>query len=248
MGLTETGAKRRVGAVIVAAGRGTRMGTAESKQYLLLEGKPILVHTLEVFQKDTLVEEIVLVTGEQDVERCWAWVQEYGLDKVTKVIPGGAERQDSVYKGLEQLESEWVLIHDGVRPFVTSHLIRSGLEGALESGASVVAVPVKDTVKMAGSDGYVSATPDRRSLWAIQTPQAFRRLELVEAHHRAQADGFTGTDDSMLVERLGVRVRIVEGDYTNIKITTPEDLDYAAFIRSGRARGEDNDDEGRTRL
>ncbi|ANS77290.1 2-C-methyl-D-erythritol 4-phosphate cytidylyltransferase [Paenibacillus yonginensis] len=234
---------RQAGAVIVAAGRGTRMGTAESKQYLLLDGKPIIVHTLEVFQREPLVSEIVLVTGEQDVERCRQWVSSYGLNKVTKVIPGGSERQDSVYKGLQELAAEWVLVHDGVRPFVTGALIHACCEGAWESGASVLAVPVKDTVKVIDGEGFVSATPDRRSLWAIQTPQAFRRLELIEAHEAARRDGFSGTDDSMLVERRGTRVKIVEGDYSNIKITTPEDLDFAAWIRSGRQRrGEDKHD------
>ncbi|WP_138496076.1 2-C-methyl-D-erythritol 4-phosphate cytidylyltransferase [Paenibacillus pinistramenti] len=231
---------RQAGVVIVAAGRGTRMGTSESKQYLHLDGKPIIVHTLEVFQKEPLVSEIVLVTGQQDIDRCRQWVDSFGLSKVTRVISGGAERQDSVYKGLQELTAEWVLVHDGVRPFVSGALIRSCFEGALDSGASVLAVPVKDTVKVADAEGYVSATPDRRSLWAIQTPQAFRRSELMRAHEQAKADGFTGTDDSMLAERLGMKVKLVDGDYSNIKITTPEDLDYAAFIRSKRERqGED---------
>lgn len=235
-----TDLKRQVGAVIVAAGRGTRMGTKESKQYLLLDGKPILVHTLEIFEQEPLVSELVLVTGEQDVERCRQWVNTYGLHKVTRVISGGAERQDSVYKGLLALNTDWVLVHDGVRPFVGREHIRACCEAAWESGAAIVAVPVKDTVKVADEQGFVSATPDRRSLWAIQTPQAFRRSELILAHERAAEQGFTGTDDSVLIERMGIRVKIVEGDYRNIKITTPDDLDYAAYIRSrGQQKGED---------
>ncbi len=228
--------------VIVAAGRGTRMGTKENKQYLLLDGKPIVVHTLEAFQREPLISEIVLVTGSQDVDRCKAWIETYGLKKVTRVISGGEERQHSVYKGLKALNAEWVLVHDGVRPFVSGKHIRSCCEAAWESGAAVLAVPVKDTVKVADARGFVSSTPDRRSLWAIQTPQAFRRSELILAHERAIVEGFAGTDDSMLMERMGTNVKIVEGDYSNIKITTPEDLDFAAFLRSRvESKGENNE-------
>lgn len=235
-----TDSKRQVGAVIVAAGRGTRMGTKESKQYLLLGGKPIIVHTLEAFEREPLVSEIVLVTGMSDVERCQEWAKAYHLNKVTRIIPGGLERQDSVYKGLQALNTEWVLVHDGVRPFVAQEHIRACCEAAWDSGAATLAVPVKDTVKVVDEEGFVSATPDRSSLWAIQTPQAFRRSELAAAHELAAEQGFMGTDDCVLIERTGKRVRIVEGDYGNIKITTPEDLDYAAYIRSkGKLGGED---------
>ncbi|WP_110934284.1 2-C-methyl-D-erythritol 4-phosphate cytidylyltransferase [Paenibacillus bouchesdurhonensis] len=219
------------GVVIVAAGRGTRMGTKESKQYLMLQDKPIVIHTLEVFDRHPLITEIVLVTGEQDVERARAWIDEYGITTSIKVIPGGAERQHSVYQGLLQMSSTWVLVHDGVRPFVTEEQVTSCYEAAIAHGASVLAVPVKDTVKQVDEQGWVTATPDRRSLWAIQTPQAFCRSDLMQAHEQAERDGFVGTDDSMLVERLGVSVRVVEGAYSNIKITTPDDLDYAEFIR-----------------
>lgn len=221
-----------VGAVIVAAGRGTRMGTAESKQYLLLQDKPIIVHTLEVFQQHELISEIVLVTGEDDVQRCRQWVQIYKLDKVTAVIPGGAERQHSVRRGLDQLTATWVMVHDGVRPFVQGHEIEACYEQARSAGASVLAVPVKDTIKLVDSEGKVLSTPDRRSLWAIQTPQTFRLSELRSAYEAAERDGFLGTDDSSLAERSGISVSVVEGSYRNIKITTPEDLDFAEFIRS----------------
>ncbi|MNJ60989.1 2-C-methyl-D-erythritol 4-phosphate cytidylyltransferase [compost metagenome] len=129
------------------------------------------------------------------------------------------------------MSSTWVLVHDGVRPFVTEEQVTSCYEAAIAHGASVLAVPVKDTVKQVDEQGWVTATPDRRSLWAIQTPQAFCRSDLMQAHEQAERDGFVGTDDSMLVERLGVSVRVVEGAYSNIKITTPDDLDYAEFIR-----------------
>lgn len=221
-----------VGAVIVAAGRGTRMGTAESKQYLLLQDKPIIVHTLEVFQQHELISEIVLVTGEDDVQRCRQWVQTYKLDKVTAVIAGGTERQHSVRRGLDELATTWVMVHDGVRPFVQGSDIEACYERARAAGASVLAVPVKDTIKLVDSEGKVLSTPDRRSLWAIQTPQTFRLSELRSAYEEAERDGFLGTDDSSLAERSGMSVSVVEGSYRNIKITTPEDLDFAEYIRS----------------
>ncbi|AZK48904.1 2-C-methyl-D-erythritol 4-phosphate cytidylyltransferase [Paenibacillus lentus] len=208
------------------------MGTKENKQYLMLQNKPIFIHTLEVFDRHPLITEIVLVTGKQDVERVRAWIGEYGITTPIKVIPGGAERQHSVYQGLLHMSSTWVLVHDGVRPFVTEEQVTSCYEAAVAYGASVLAVPVKDTVKQVDEQGWVTATPDRRSLWAIQTPQAFRRSELMQAHEQAERDAFVGTDDSMLVERLGVSVRVVEGTYSNIKITTPDDLDYAEYIRA----------------
>lgn len=229
-----------VGVIVVAAGRGTRMGTKESKQFLSLKGKPIIVHTLEVFDRHPLIGEIVLVTGEQDVDRCRAWIAEYGIAKQVKVIPGGAERQHSVYRGLLNIGTPWVLVHDGVRPFVTSGQVTSCYEAALEHGASILAVPVKDTVKQVDGQGRVTATPDRRSLWAIQTPQAFRRSDLLRAHEDAETAGFIGTDDAMLVERLGIPVKVTEGGYSNIKITTPEDLDFAEIIANKKEfRGED---------
>lgn len=226
-----------VGVVIVAAGRGTRMGTAESKQYLLLQGKPIIVHTLEVFQRHKLISEIVLVTGAEDMDRCREWVQAYKLDKVKAVVPGGSERQHSVYKGLKALETGWVMVHDGVRPFVQSSEINACYDKARETGASVLAVPVKDTIKQVDDAGKVLSTPDRRSLWAIQTPQTFRLSELLAAYEAAEQEGFLGTDDSSLAERSGITVSVVEGSYSNIKLTTPEDLDFAEFTERNRGEG-----------
>ncbi|MHA6481181.1 2-C-methyl-D-erythritol 4-phosphate cytidylyltransferase [Paenibacillus sp. strain BS8-2] len=223
------------GVVVVAAGRGTRMGTKESKQYLRLADKPILVHTLELFQRMDLIREIALVVGSEDIDRCRDWVSEHGLTKVAHVLEGGAERQHSVLRGLRSLsEHEWVMVHDGVRPLVSESAVEACCEAALAVGASVLAVPVKDTIKQVDGEGIIVATPDRRSLWAIQTPQAFRRELLLEAHERAQSDGFLGTDDAMVVERLGHPVKVAEGEYTNIKITTPEDLPYAEFLLAQR--------------
>lgn len=219
------------GAVIVAAGKGTRMGTRESKQFLDIGGKPVIVQTLEIFNRLPWLENIVLVTGADDVGRCSGWVREYGLDKVSAVIPGGRERQESVYLGIKQMNKEWVMIHDGVRPFVTHEEIVACRDTAIREGAAVLGVPVKDTVKQVNGQGLITGTPDRRSLWAVQTPQAFRLSELLEAHEAAQRDGFAGTDDAMLMERIGLPVAVAEGKYSNIKITTPEDLAYAAFLK-----------------
>jgi 2-C-methyl-D-erythritol 4-phosphate cytidylyltransferase len=227
-----------VGVVIVAAGRGTRMGTVENKQYLLLQGKPIIVHTLEVFQQHELISEIVLVTGKEDIERCREWIQLYKLDKVKAIVPGGSERQHSVHKGLLKLTTQWVMVHDGVRPFVQPNEIEACYERAKQIGASVLAVPVKDTIKQVDNEGKVLTTPDRRSLWAIQTPQTFRLSELLDAYEAAERDGFLGTDDSSLAERAGIPVSVVEGSYRNIKITTPDDLDFAEFTESNRGEGQ----------
>lgn len=221
----------QVGVIVVAAGRGTRMGTDISKQYLPLAGKPVLVHTLEAFEKMEMVHSIVLVIGAGDEERCSGYIREYGLRKVSAVLTGGAERQSSVYQGLQALdpETEWVLVHDGVRPFITADDASRCLEGARRYGAAVLAVPVKDTVKIVSSDGRIDSTPDRSRLWAIQTPQAFRVKELVAAHELALQEGFVGTDDAMLAERTGQEVYVVEGSYANVKITTPEDLEWAEY-------------------
>jgi 2-C-methyl-D-erythritol 4-phosphate cytidylyltransferase len=230
----------KLGVVIVAAGKGKRMGAADSKQYLMLGDRPILVHTLQLFERMAEVDAIMLVTGPDDVQRCEAYVDTYGLSKLRAVVPGGAERQHSVREGLAALAAlpggmEWVLVHDAVRPFARPAHIEACWRSAMETGAAVLAVPVKDTIKIVDERGRIQSTPDRRSLWAIQTPQAFRLSLLREAHERARDDGFIGTDDAMLMERIGVAVQVVESDYTNIKITTPEDLPWAEWILRERA-------------
>jgi 2-C-methyl-D-erythritol 4-phosphate cytidylyltransferase len=229
----------QVGVIVVAAGKGTRMGYGVSKQYLPLAGKPILVHTLEAFEAMEFVHSVVLVVGTGDEARCGEYVRTYGLRKVSAVLAGGAERQASVYRGLAALdpEVEWVLVHDGVRPFITAKDAENCLNAARQCGAAVLAVPVKDTVKIVAPDGQIASTPERSSLWAIQTPQAFRLTELAAAHELAEREGFTGTDDAMLVERAGQPVHVVEGSYSNIKITTPEDLEWAEF-KHRQIRGE----------
>ncbi len=214
-------------AIIPAGGSGRRMQGCASKQYLHLNGLPILVHTLLRFQSLSAVDAIYLVVPEGDVaEVRTSIVEAYALTKVTKVIPGGRERQDSVGHAVYALEDDvqLVAVHDGVRPFVTGALIHHAMRVAATDGAAVVAVPAKETVKIAREDLIIDYTPLRDRIWITQTPQVFRREILIRAYERAFADGFYGTDDAGLVERMGVPVRLVHGSYDNIKITIPDDL------------------------
>lgn len=229
----------KLGVVVVAGGKGARMRTAESKQYLLMDHKPIVVHTLETLESMAEIDEIVVVAGQGDEAKCEDYVRQYGLTKVKSVVGGGAERQHSVLNGLRELSAdiEDVLVHDAVRPFAEPAHIIACWRKAQEVGAAVLAVPVKDTIKVVDAAGLIRSTPERRSLWAIQTPQAFRLSALLKAHEQAAADGFLGTDDAMLTERLGMDVAVVEGSYDNIKITTPEDLLLAEKLLDKR-RGE----------
>jgi 2-C-methyl-D-erythritol 4-phosphate cytidylyltransferase len=220
-------------AIIVSAGRGHSLKEASKKQFLTLAGKPILVHTLDRFETSPLIRFIVLVVGEEDLDYCLKEIVErYQYQKITQIIPGGKERQDSVRNGLQALarDTEIVVIHDGVRPFVTREMVEESIRGAKRLGAVVLAMPVKDTVKTANTDGIVLKTLDRESLWQIQTPQAFQAEMIREAYRRATEDGFVGTDDASLVERLGTRVHILPGSYSNIKITTREDLLWARLL------------------
>jgi 2-C-methyl-D-erythritol 4-phosphate cytidylyltransferase len=222
-----------LGAVVVAAGKGTRMGTRESKQFLRIGGKPVLVHTLEVLEQAALVSEVILVVGALDIEQCEIYKSDYQLGKIKKIVAGGGERQHSVYAGLLQCEAQWVLVQDGVRPFLTSDMIERCYMAAMQVGGAAAAVPVKDTIKIADKHGLVTATPERSTLWSVQTPQTFRRDQLIAAHESAFKDGFIGTDDASLAERYGIPVQLVQGDYSNIKITTPEDLLWSEYRLRG---------------
>jgi 2-C-methyl-D-erythritol 4-phosphate cytidylyltransferase len=213
--------------IIPAAGTGRRMGGEIPKQYLSLAGIPILVHTLSAFQRSPLVDEILLVVPGEDVAEVRRDVVErYDFSRVSLVIAGGSERQDSVRNALVYVrdEHEIILVHDGVRPFVTGALIERAVAGARAFGAVTVGVPVRDTVKAVDAAGRVVKTVLREGLWLTQTPQAFRREVILAAYERAAADGFYGTDDASLVERMGIPVRMIPGDADNIKVTTPEDL------------------------
>jgi len=227
----------RTVAIIPAAGSGNRMNRDVSKQYLTLAGKPILVCTLEVFEACPLVDALLVVVPSQDLESVRTDIlAPWNLKKVAGIIPGGKERQDSVRAGIEALagDTELVIIHDAVRPFITAGLIENCIRAAEEEGAATVGVPAKDTVKEVGPDGRILRTCDRSLLWLTQTPQAFRRDIIESAHRAAVRDGFRGTDDTSLVERLGIAVRMIRGDYGNIKITTPEDLILAEALLAAR--------------
>ena len=231
----------RTVAIVPAAGSGNRMGRELSKQYLSLGGKPILVHTLNVFEKCPLVDALLVVVPPPDVEAVRTeMLPRWNLKKLAGVIPGGKERQDSVRAGIETLDrdTDIVIVHDAVRPFITAKLIEDCIRAAAEEGAATVGVPVKDTVKEVGADGRVMRTCDRNLLWLTQTPQAFRRDIIENAHRAAVRDGYRGTDDTSLVERLGIAVRMIRGDYGNIKITTPEDLVIAEALLAASQQAE----------
>jgi 2-C-methyl-D-erythritol 4-phosphate cytidylyltransferase len=220
-------------AIIPAGGSGKRMQRCLSKQYLSVGGKPILVHTLGVFQRSPDIDEIVLVVLAEDIQRVrQKIVQPLGITKVRHVLAGGVQRQDSVRNGLAVIGDDVgiVLIHDAVRPFVSGDLIRRAVQEAEKSGAVTVGMPVKDTIKRVDQDGGVLETLDRQVLWMTQTPQAFKRSIIQEAYRKADEDQFYGTDDASLVERMGFRVKMIAASYENIKITTPEDLLMAEFL------------------
>ncbi|KAB7704584.1 2-C-methyl-D-erythritol 4-phosphate cytidylyltransferase [Bacillus aerolatus] len=216
--------------IIPAAGRGTRMKADKNKLLLLLQDRPVIIHTLEVFEKDPNCKGVILVVQPEEVKMFSNLVREYDVSKVRKLVHGGSERQQSVYNGLKEVDdAEVVLIHDGARPFIEAPIISRLVEKAVEKGAAIVAVPVKDTIKRVES-GTVAETVERSSLWSVQTPQAFRVPLILKAHAQAQTAGYIGTDDASLAERINMPVQIVEGDYDNIKLTTPEDLVFAEAI------------------
>ena len=223
-------------AIVLAAGQGKRMHSKIQKQFMELNGMPVLCYSLRCFQESPLIQDIILVTGEESISYCKEEiVQKYGFTKVSAVIPGGKERYDSVYAGLcECRDCEYVLIHDGARPFVTEEILKRGLQKVKETGACVIGMPSKDTVKLSDEEGYVKETPNRKCVWTIQTPQIFSYSLIREAHDSIrQKDMSKITDDAMVVEQeTGAKVALAEGSYQNIKITTPEDLDIAeAFLK-----------------
>ena len=228
----------RVNAVVVAAGQGKRMGGDTPKPFLLLAGRPLILHTLSRFAASQ-VRRVIVVTGVKEVSRCQELIESdiqlRCLDCIFEV--GGVRRQDSVSRGLARVDPdcEVVVIHDGVRPFVSSRLIDRCIEVVFREGAVVVGVPVRSTIKVVSNERLVLDTPPRNTLWEIQTPQVFRLEIIREAHNKAILEGTEATDDAMLVERLGKSVSLLEGHPTNIKITTVEDMLLAeALIREGR--------------
>ena len=223
-------------AIVLAAGQGKRMHSKIQKQFLEIQGYPVLYYSLRCFQESPLIQDIILVTGEDALSYCKEEiVKKYGFTKVSNVIAGGKERYDSVYAGLCACKDcRYVLIHDGARPFITEEIIERGLEQVTETGACVVGMPPKDTIKLSDAEGYVKETPDRKCVWTIQTPQIFSYALIREAHDSIRKKDMSKiTDDAMVIEQeTGVKVALAEGSYQNIKITTPEDLYIAeAFLR-----------------
>ena len=220
------------GVVIVAAGTGSRMNMGINKQFIKLEGKEIIAYTIEKFYNNSNIEDIVVVVKEDESEFFKKEILDKYNFKNVKIAYGGKERQDSVYNGLKLLDEKCdvVLIHDGARPFVSDKIIDKSIEEAKEHKAIVVGVPVKDTIKVIDNDKNIVDTPNRSVLWAVQTPQTFDYNILIDAYKDAFKNKFYGTDDAMLVERLGYKVKMLEGSYNNIKITTQEDLSVGSQI------------------
>lgn len=228
--------KKKISAIVLAAGKGSRMNTPVVKQYLLLQDKPVLYYSLKAFE-DSNVDEIILVTGRDQEEYCWDnIIKPYHLSKVTQIIEGGKERYDSVYHALLQIQhTDYVLIHDGARPFITANVINDMITQVIQHKACILATPVKETIKVVDSNGYITATPNRNTLWSAQTPQAFDYEMLMRAYTMffEQRDGNEAavTDDAMVYGNfLGEPVKIIHGDYRNIKITTTEDMAVAKVI------------------
>lgn len=223
-------------AIVLAAGRGRRMNSRVQKQYLLLLDKPVLYYSLKAFE-DSFVDDIILVAGENEIEYCrMEIVEKYGFTKVKKMVAGGSERYHSVYHGLKAAgDCRYVFIHDGARPFVNREILERAYACVKKEDACVVGMPVKDTIKLADGNGFAEQTPERDRVWAVQTPQVFAYQRIWTAYARMmekEAEFMSRkiriTDDAMVMETFGdTPVRLVEGSYENIKITTPEDLEIA---------------------
>ena len=229
----------RTAAIIAAAGSGRRMNCAVAKQYLRLSGIPVIVHAMSPFEKAKSVDEIVLVVPIDDVDFVKQnIVRAYGFEKITHVLSGGEKRQDSVMEALRRIgdEVDVVVIHDGARPFVETGHIDMLIREARSCGAVVTGIPITDTIKMVNGEYRVTRTIDRTMLWQAQTPQAFDKNLIMEAYTSAYKNGFYGTDDASLVERIGIEVRMVCGTLKNIKITTEDDFQFALQL-IGENRG-----------
>lgn len=223
----------RIYAIVLSGGRGSRMNSEIPKQYLPIKEKPILYYSLKAFE-DSKVDAVVIVAAPSDFEMIQRdIVSKYNLTKVCKIVEGGKERYHSVYEGLRSIEdAEYVLIHDGARAMVTPEIINRNIDEVIKYPACVTGMPSKDTVKIADDDGFVQTTPNRKTVWSIQTPQTFgydvvypAYKKMIEQEEATKAAGIDITDDAMVVERFGgMKVKLIEGDYTNIKITTPDDM------------------------
>ena len=213
------------------------MGGSVPKQFLALGGQPIILHSLRVLQISSVIDEIILAVPQSEMDYCLTEiVAKHRFTKVTKVVPGGHERQDSVRHALEAVHDvvDVVLVHDAVRPFLTERMVEEVVQAARDKGAAIIALPMKDTVKQVGAGGVIERTVDRQSLWLAQTPQAFRRDWLLAAHRKAHAEGVRATDDAYLIEWAGHSVSVVEGSGENIKVTRPEDMVIGEAILASR--------------
>lgn len=219
--------KQKYAAIVLAAGSGKRMNSKVHKQYLIIQDRPVLYYSLKAFE-DSAVDEIVLVVGKGEEKFCRKEiVDKYGISKVKAIVEGGKERYHSVFEGLKQTsDADYVLIHDGARPFVNQDIIRRCMQEVQKYQACVVGMPVKDTIKIADEGGYAKQTPDRKNVWMIQTPQTFSYALIYEAYEEMlKTEDAAITDDAMVLERIkGKKSKLIEGSYRNIKITTPEDL------------------------
>lgn len=219
--------KQKYAAIVLAAGSGKRMNSKVHKQYLIIQDRPVLYYSLKAFE-DSAVDEIVLVVGKGEEKFCRKEiVDKYGISKVKAIVEGGKERYHSVFEGLKQTsDADYVLIHDGARPFVNQDIIRRCMQEVQKYQACVVGMPVKDTIKIADEGGYAKQTPDRKNVWMIQTPQTFSYALIYEAYEEMlKTEDAAITDDAMVLERTkGKKSKLIEGSYRNIKITTPEDL------------------------
>lgn len=225
--------KAKCTAIVLAAGQGKRMGTKVQKQYLEIDGKPVLYYSLRVFEQSDLIDEIVLVVGENQKEYCEKEIiSKYQIQKVKAIVEGGAERYHSVWNGLQEVNEGYVFIHDGARPFITDEILERVYDEVLVHKACVVGMPVKDTIKIADENEFADVTPERNLLWQIQTPQVFETEMVKKAYAKLMNCAIINvTDDAMVVEQmLGDKVKLVRGSYENIKITTPEDLEIAKIF------------------
>ena len=222
----------KVTAIVLAAGNGSRMKSRTKKQFMEIKGKPLIWYSLFAFEKYG-VDQIILVTGEEDIKYCRKEiVEKYDFTKVTDIVPGGKERYESVYNGLAKAKGDIVLIHDGARPLITEDIIERSIKGAMEHGACVVGMPAKDTIKIVNSEKTITDTPNRDDVWITQTPQSFLYELVKTAYDKLQESNDSNiTDDAMVVERFtNHKVKFVEGDYANIKVTTPEDILIAELL------------------
>ena len=228
--------KAKCTAIVLAGGQGKRMGTKVQKQYLEIQGKPVLYYSLHTFQNSELIDEIILVVGENQEEYCRREiVDKFEITKVTKIVVGGSERYYSVWNGLCAIDEDgYVFIHDGARPFINDEILNRAYEAVQEEKACVVGMPVKDTIKIADENAFAKETPNRNFVWMVQTPQVFETTLVKKAYGMLMEQEYIAvTDDAMVVETmLGQNVKLVEGYYQNIKITTPEDLAIAEVFAS----------------